>query len=82
MFFLFHQTVKELVKTHIFYKYMKEGSTKNKMIRRRYGKSQIQCYNCKKIGHYVYEIKSTINNMERKTNYGGKKKVKNNLLNC
>lgn len=26
--------------------------------------SQIQCYNYKKYGHYAYECKSVINNME------------------
>ena len=41
--------------------------------RERYDKSLIQCYNCNKYDHYVYECRSSTNNMKGQANYVKKK---------
>jgi hypothetical protein len=45
-----------------------------------YDKSQFKCYNCQKCGHYTWECRSHINNVEDKVNYVEKDEAEPSLL--
>lgn len=45
-----------------------------------YDKSQFKCYNCKKYGHYAWECRSHINNVEDKVNFVEKDEAQPSLL--
>ena len=57
------------------------GNTSRQYVRR-YDKSQVQCYNCQKYGHFASECRSAFNNYEEKVNYVEKenKEVESTLL--
>ncbi|XP_070667863.1 uncharacterized protein [Malus domestica] len=46
----------------------------------RYEKSQVQCYNCQKFGHYAWECRASSNKLDEKVNYVKEEKEDNGVV--
>ena len=46
----------------------------------RYEKSQVQCYNCQKFGHYAWEFRASSNRLDEKVNYVKEEKEDNGIV--
>ncbi|KAM1823768.1 hypothetical protein FF1_025765 [Malus domestica] len=60
-----------------------ESSTKGRGRGRsnlRYEKSQVQCYNCQKFGHYAWECRTPNNRLDEKVNYVKEDKEENGVV--